>query len=1646
MTVRAIDERPGQERPLGGDVAVIGMSCLFPGAPDLATYWGNILGKVDAITDAPPEAWDTSLFYDPRASTNDRVYCKRGGYIDAIADFDPMEFGIMPAAVDGGEPDQWLALKLAYAALADAGYPGALAEHARTEVILGKGTYVNRGNMTVGYHGLIIEQVLEVLRKLRPELPEAEIQAVKAELKGSLPPFSADTAPALIGNIIAGRIANRLDLMGPSFTVDAACASALVAVDIALTNLASGKSDLVLVGGANVTTPLPTLILFCQLGALSRREEIRPFDKDADGTLLAEGIGMVVLKRLTDAERDGDRIYALIKGVGTASDGRAMHVMAPRVEGEELALHRAYQAAGVAPATVGLIEAHGTATPVGDAAEIEALRRVLGPREGGLPRCALGSVKSMIGHTMPAAGIAGLIKTVLALYHRVLPPTIHCDEPDPRLGLERTPLYVNTEPRPWIHPTGSPRRAGVSSFGFGGINGHVVLEEHPGNEGPGNARLSRCDSEVLILGAASRAALIERAERLRAYAGGGACGALEDIAYTLSREVAGSPLRLAVVATDPQDLAGKLAHAVRRLADPTCHQIKDNKGIYYFAEPLARTGKLAVMFPGEGAQYPGMLADLCLHFPEVRNCFDLADRAFVDHPRGYRPSDFIFPRALSPAAERAEMARRLWQIEGAVEGVLIANRAMWALLSALGLKPDAMVGHSTGDYSAMFASGIVTLSDEASYIATIGAWNSSHESRGKGLPVPQAALVAVAADADTVRAVMAEAGGELYLAMENCPHQGVVVGEQAAVERVVAVLRARGLIYEQLPFDRPYHTPLFGTYAEAEGQEILSLLPIGMPNTPIYSCTTAEPYPADADAIRRLFVAHWMEPVRFLQTIERMYADGVRIFVEAGPRGNLSAFVADILRGRPHLVMPANLANRSGITQLNHLVGILTAQGLDLDLGHLYARRATRVLDWQGAAVEPPQPARARARRLALGMPLLQVAPRAPAQAHTPAAPPPAGGDSGPPARPAAAVAAPVDGPVSRGPANAPAPGSHPATASSRVRIMQGYQEGMETFLGVQQEVMQAYLARVRGGAGVRPAAPAGDAIPAPDRTAFPLLGEIRAHTPGRSLFACRRLDRGEDIFLEDHALGGPVALTDAGLRGIMVVPLTLGMEVLAEAAAALMPGQRVVGMREVLASEWIRVEDEPVTLHIQAERDPDQGGLVRVEVRLTGNAPVLQGTVVLDERYPGPPPAADFRLTDERPSRLAGVDLYGERLMFHGPCFQGVTGIARTGTDGLVGELTVLPWDRLFRSVPEPRLVTDPLTLDAAGQMVGFWAREHLERGFVVFPYRLGALHFYGPNRAPGERVSCRLKVDLLGDARTRADLELIGPDGVPWMWLHDWEDRRFDPPPRFHRFWTRPGACLLAEPWEGLPRPLAGRGLEGFRLGPLFEPASAFWNDLLASLILTREERTAYASLPPGPAARHDWLAARAAAKDALRAFVHRRYGLELLPGDIGLRAAPGGALVPVGAWLARLPAVPALGVGQAGGWTRALAGDLAAEARLGIALAASGLDTAPGQQDLDPEERRQLPAGSAAAWAARVLLARLAVGRALGDERPDALGALRLVHLAAETGVMGLRLAGGPLAQAHPALAGAVLTIHTLHDDAGLCAVTLCERKAP
>jgi acyl transferase domain-containing protein/phosphopantetheinyl transferase len=940
------------------EIAVVGMGCRFAGAGDLVAYFENIVAARDCTREVPADRWDPATFFDPSSPAVDRVPCCRGGYLDSPLHFDAAEHGIMPRTVQGGEPEQFLVLATATAALADAGLaPGDLANR-RVEVVIGRGNYFNRGNLTRLQHGRMIAQTVSLLGALHPEWSDADRQAVAADLRKSLPPFEAATIPGQLTNATAGRLAHRFDLSGASFVVDAASASSLVALDLAIKALSSRCADLAIAAGVYLEADVDFPLVFRQLNALSRSGTARPFSSGADGMVPGEGAGVVVLKRRVEAERDGDRIYALIQGVGIASDGRSQGLAAPSAQGHARAMRRAFRRSGIEPATVMLVEGHGLGIPAADRAELRALDAVFPALPDG--KRHLGAVSSMIGHAMPAAGMAGLIKTALALYHRVLPPTLHAAFPHELLDRPGSAFALVPSARPWIHASPDfPRRAGVSAFGFAGINAHAVLEEHtPSADGVATRALRHWDTEAILLRAPDRPGLIESIRELIDRLAHRTSEPLKDVAFTLNNACRNSPggVRLGMVTSSVADLSERLGVVLKRLADPACRAVRDGRGVYYWDEPLLHgNGGLAFLFPGEGSQYPGMLADLCFHFPEVRELFDTADRIALELGDTVLPSEHLFGRV--PGSDE-----QLWTPATGVNVVLNAQWALYGVLTRLGMNPDAVAGHSSGEILALAAAGVFA-TDRAleQKLGRLGTIFRSFESSGD---LPEAHLVAVAAPRDRAEALCRDAGALLsVVAMDNCPHQVVLAVPAAEFEQVARRLRDQNILWEDLPFARAYHTagfrPIVGPIAD-----FFAAMPLGPPKVPVYSCASRGRMPDGPDAIRALAVAQWTQTVAFRETVEAMHSDGLRVFVDVGARGNLAGFVDDTLRGKAAFAIAANLPRRSGLTQLNHLVAALFAHGVSLDTDYLYARRRPSAVDWSA----PPRPPRATV-ELMIGFP-----------------------------------------------------------------------------------------------------------------------------------------------------------------------------------------------------------------------------------------------------------------------------------------------------------------------------------------------------------------------------------------------------------------------------------------------------------------------------------------------------------------------------------------------------------------------------------------------------------------------------------------------------------------------------------------------------
>ncbi len=937
LDLRSAESNRARSSSPRSDVAIVGMSCILPGAPDLRTYWANIVNRVCAITEVPPSHWDPTLVYTSDRLQKDRTYSKWGGFFAPVT-FDPTEWGMPPNSVAQIDPMQLVALLAAREALRDAGYENRAFDRSRTAVILG----VTSGLGELGG--------LYVLRAAFPLLFGADAWQMLADVGDALPQWTEDSFPGLIANVVAGRISNRLDLTGPNFVVDAACASSLAAVDVALKELAVGEAEMAIVGGVDALQGLFGYYCFSATQAFSPTGRARVFDEAADGLVSGEGCAMLVLKNVDTAERDGDRIHALIRGVDSSSDGRAKGLTAPRAEGQLEALRRAYRRADLSPASVGLFEAHGTGTVAGDRSEAQALAALV-EEAGARPRSqAVGSVKSMIGHTKAAAGVSGLVKAILALRHKVLPPTLGVTTPLPGAGFEDGPLYLNTEARPWLQPAGDePRRAGVSAFGFGGTNFHVVLEEYRGGlPGDDQAACDEWPAELLVWSAASREGLADQLYGMTDQFDRGATPRLRDLALSQwHRAQPRERVVLAVVASSIEDLRAKLSIARDALAHP--QPIHDERGVYLSEDPLARDGKIAFVFPGHGSQYPNMLREAAVYFPEVRETFETAEAALgglLPRPLG----DHVFPPpAFTPAGESAQR-EALTAANIAQPALGAACMGMHRLLGAFGVRPDMVAGHSFGEHAALAASGRLSEADLARLA----------EARGRFLieafaDAPGAMAAVQAGESETASAL--EGLDDVWIANVNAPTQTVISGAEASIETASERLSALGLRVRRLGVAGAFHTPYVSAALPKLAETLRSTM-LHPGSVDLFSNTTAGLYPTEDAEICDLLVRHAVSPVRFAEEIEAMYDAGARVFVEVGPRAVLTALIGQILDGRPHVVVPTDRPDHGGVAQILQALGRLWIEGVQVAPDHLFAGRDARVLDLDRLVEEtrPAQP------------------------------------------------------------------------------------------------------------------------------------------------------------------------------------------------------------------------------------------------------------------------------------------------------------------------------------------------------------------------------------------------------------------------------------------------------------------------------------------------------------------------------------------------------------------------------------------------------------------------------------------------------------------------------------------------------------------
>lgn len=935
---------PGQRRP--ADIAIIGMASHFPDASNLHEFWENITGKRDSLTDistmSAAEYWRKEDFYDPDVTAADKTYAYKAGFVPAI-EFDPVAFKIPPAIIDSISTAQLFSLYTAKQAMQDAGLVDnkhVQADRDRIGVILGGG-----GNGNTSF-SLAARQQAPYLREImiKSGLSQEVADEVISRAHELYLEWNEDSFPGFLGNVACGRIASYFDLGGTSYMVDAACASSLAAIKAAIGELNSGSCDAVLTGGVNLESSAFSFLCFSKTPALSKSNRSRPFDRDSDGIMLGDGVGMLVLKRLEDAELAGDRIYAVIKSVEASSDGRAKSIFAPRYEGQIKALKRAYTRAGIRPADIQLIEAHGTGTASGDSTELKSLRAVFDEHSLPAHSIAIGSIKSQIGHTRCAAGAASMIKVALALHHKVLPPSINVQQPMDPLSAEDSPFYLNSEARPWLRPLDStPRRAALSAFGFGGTNFHAILEEYE-PEAQGAYRLN-ASTFTLLFSSDHVDRLLQACEAARDRFNAGSA------VQALQQHLAGQDLnalephqaRLLLVATSAEHASQLLHTAVQQLRNKRDKGWEHPHGIYFQPVGKALSGKVVALFPGQGSQYVNMGRDVATDYPEMRQALEALDQCAVEM-RGQGLSGIVYPPPAFSDAERDAQRERLTDTANAQPAIGAVSAGYYAILKANGFTPDFVAGHSYGELTALWAAGVFSDADfyRASLARGTAAALAVEENEGDGGIMLAAALTVEACDTLLARYP------DITLANDNSPTQVVLGGATPRIHEMYDELKASGVQCRILPVSAAFHTP-FLQAACAPFLERLSSLRFETPRCIAFSSASAAPWPTDIATYPATLSRQMVMPVRFRETIEALYQQGGRLFVEIGPKGVLGKLVGDILKGREHVLISLNTSDTGEERlQLARAQARLLAEGVRLNALDRYVRPAPVPEDFTG--------------------------------------------------------------------------------------------------------------------------------------------------------------------------------------------------------------------------------------------------------------------------------------------------------------------------------------------------------------------------------------------------------------------------------------------------------------------------------------------------------------------------------------------------------------------------------------------------------------------------------------------------------------------------------------------------------------------------
>jgi len=880
-------------------VAIIGLAGRFPGARNVDEFWKNLVDGRETLSffsDGELEPANA----EEMAARRQPSYVRSRGILADVEMFDAGFFGIPPSEAEILDPQQRVFMETAWEALETAG-------HVPRSFDGPIGVFAGMSNNSYFVQNLLARQdVTDVVGWLT----------------------------TMMGNekdYLATRVSYKLDLRGPALNIQTACSTSLVAVAAAVQSLLNYQCDLALAGGVSITLPQHRGYLYQEGAITSPDGHCRTFDQSAAGTVFSNGVGIVTLRRLRDALDDGDTIYAVIKGAGMNNDGASkVSFTAPSVDGHAGVIALAQALAGIDPQTITYVEAHGTATPLGDPVEIAGLTQAF--RAGGASAtgyCAIGSVKSNVGHLDAAAGVGGLIKTALALHHKVIPPSLHFSAPNPQLDLAGSPFAVVTALQHWQRPEGWPRRAGVSSFGVGGTNAHLVLEEAP----PAPAATAEDDEQLIILSARSAAALDTATARLRDHLVNHPAVALADVAFTLAAGRRRFSHRRAVLARGIDEAIARLGALDPDRTVAGCSTVED--------------ATVAFLFPGQGAQSVGMGRGLYEGDPAFRADVDECSAVLRPH-LGFDLRDVLYPKAGGEAAAQ----RRLAETAVTQPALFVIDYALAMTWRRLGIEPDGMIGHSVGEFVAACVGGIFTRDDALALVA---------ERARLMQECPAGTMLAVRAGAEAVRQIL-PAG--LEIAAENAPGLTVVTGATAAIEGFEARLAQRDLVARRLATSHAFHSAMMEPMLDAFSEAVAST-PRSEPTLAWISGVTGDWIAPERAQESAYWVEQLRRPVLFGKGIARLLEGRARVTLEVGPGRQLTGLtrhaVPDCLPGA------VTLAAADDRTSLLLAAGQLWVAGATLDWTAVHHGRAgrrrvplptypfERVRHWVDRAIEPPR-------------------------------------------------------------------------------------------------------------------------------------------------------------------------------------------------------------------------------------------------------------------------------------------------------------------------------------------------------------------------------------------------------------------------------------------------------------------------------------------------------------------------------------------------------------------------------------------------------------------------------------------------------------------------------------------------------------------